>query len=135
MTPKEKLEQILGGKITTFEEEPLPGKVESETTEVVYVLDTPNLDIAQQLKQLVRRIDPPHLKHGGALATHHALRLPTGELFHAFSYRGDLVGWRRQITEGGAALGLRLGWIKQQAKFVTSDGAEYELGLCEHVRI
>jgi hypothetical protein len=135
MTPKQRLEKILGGKITPFAEEPLPGLATSQSSEVVYVTDYPGMEIALQLRQIARRIDPPYIKDGGIHATQHALRLPDGRLFHAFRYTGDIEGWRRQVQEGAALLKLSLGWVQAPATFRTSEGIEYELSKCEHLRL
>lgn len=45
MTPKERLEQILGGKITPHNEQPLPGIDAVAGTDVYYVADTPELEL------------------------------------------------------------------------------------------
>jgi hypothetical protein len=132
---REQIEKILGGKITPFNEEPLPGLEPSDGSEVVYFANFAEDDIAEQLKQLARRIDPPHLKHGSVGATMHTLTLPNGKVFHAIKYRGDLDGWRRQIAEGAQSLDVVLGRIENGSVFRLSDGAAYDLAECSHGRI
>ncbi len=129
---REQTEKILGGKITPFSEEPLPGLEPSDTSEVVYFANFSDCDIAEQLKQLARRIEPPHLKHGSVGATMHTLALPDGRVFHAIRYRGDLDGWRRQIAEGAQSLGVALGKIENGLVFKLSDGTTFALAGCSH---
>jgi hypothetical protein len=129
---REQIEKILGGKITPFSEEPLPGLERSDTSEVVYFANFADCDIAEQLKQLARRIEPPLLKHGSVGATMHTLTVPDGSVFHAIRYRGDLDGWRQQITEGAKSLGVTLGRIEDGSIFVLSDGQTHTLVDCKH---
>lgn len=133
MTPKERMEQILGGKITDHRDQPLPGIEDVEGTAVYYFSDTDGLELGEQLARLVRCAVPPRITSGGAIATKHALRTPDGTLYHAIKCRGDLDGWRQQLEEGALLLGLNLGSIQARIAFKTTTGSTVALDECEHV--
>lgn len=135
MEKREQLEKILGGKITSFDEEPLPGMEASADSEVVYFAEHSSEDIADQMRQLARQVSPPLLKHGSVGTTMHKLTAPTGEVFHAIRYRGDIEGWRRQIEEGARALGVVLGRIEDGRVLALSTGRKISLSDCKHERV
>ncbi len=58
------------------------------------------------------------------------LWLPSGELFHALSYKGDIDGWREQISNGANQLGLLTAKIVNN-QFILSDGRSYHLSDCK----
>jgi len=134
MSARKAIEQILGGSVTPFDQEPLPGTLESAQSIVIYVQDRPNLSVASQLTEVSRRISPPHIKHGSAGATMHALVLPGGMLLHAFKCTGDLASWPAQIEEGASELGLVTGRIENQS-IVLSNGTSFKLSECKHHRL
>lgn len=132
---REHLEKILGGKIESLNEQQLPGLTPSPDEEVVFFSGNVTDDLGDQMKRLIDRIEPLHAKSGRVMATKHTLTLPDGQLFHAIKYRGDLEGWRHQITEGAKILGVVVGRIERDTKFVLSDGREFALGECTHGRV
>jgi hypothetical protein len=134
-SPRQQIERILGGKVTPFDEQELPGLVPSEGAEVVYFSDFEGTDLGVKMRTLTRKIDPPLIKHGGVATTSHTLSLPDGQLFHAIKYRGDLEGWRRQIAGGAEALGVQLGRIENGTTFVLSDGRTFALAQCRHAKL
>ena len=134
MSKRQSIEKVLGGSVTPFDQEPLPGTNESSDRIVIFVQDRPGLAVANQLKEVSRRISPPHIKHGSVGATMHALRLPDGMLMHAFRCAGDLVGWRHQINQGARELDLATGTVDHQ-NIVLSNGTSFELSACEHQRL
>lgn len=134
MDKREKMEEVLGGKILPFDQEPLPGLEPSSDSEVVYFADRPG-DIADQMRELARRVHPPLLKHGSVGATMHKLTTPSGQVFHAIRYRGDIVGWRRQIEEGAKELGVVLGRIEGDQFLALSNGQRFALTDCTHERL
>ena len=72
----------------------------------------------------------PISQYGGAMAENCKLWLPTNELFHALSYRGDIDGWRKQIELGAEQLGLLTGKIVED-NIELSDGRVYALSECK----
>ena len=132
---REQMERILGSKISSFDEEPVPGLVPSPTAEVVYFSSCGSDDLADQMNRLAGHVVPPHAGHGGVVAVKHTLTIPDGQLFHAIKYRGDLEGWRRQIEEGAKGMGLLLARFENGTNFVVSDGRTFSLEECVHGRL
>ncbi|KFX02454.1 hypothetical protein KP22_18345 [Pectobacterium betavasculorum] len=75
------------------------------------------------------KVEPLIPKSGGAMVENCKLWLPSGELFHALSYKGDIEGWRKQIEQGAIQMGLFIGEIVGD-KIVLSDGRSYEISAC-----
>lgn len=67
---------------------------------------------------------------GGVISENCKLRLPTNELFHGLSYKGDIEGWRKQIEQGAEQLGLLTGEISEN-NIELSDGRIYALSDCK----
>lgn len=67
---------------------------------------------------------------GGVISENCKLWLPTNELFHGLSYKGDLEGWRKQIEMGAEKLGLLTCRITDE-NVELSDGRIYSLIECE----
>ena len=67
---------------------------------------------------------------GGVISENCKLWLPTGELFHGLSYKGDIEGWREQIKQGAEQLGLLIGKIYKN-KIELLDGRSYALSDCK----
>lgn len=134
-TPRQQIERILGGKVTPFNEQSLPGLVPIDGTEVVYFSNFGAADLYGQMEALTEQVAPPVVKHGGIVTTKHTLSLPDGQLFHALKCRGDLEGWRQQIAGGAKALGILLGRIENASTFVLSDGRTFALADCQHGRV
>ena len=67
---------------------------------------------------------------GGVISENCKLRLPTHELFHGLSYKGDIEGWRKQIEKGAEHLGLLTGKVSNNS-IELSDGRIYALSDCE----
>ena len=69
-------------------------------------------------------------KEGGALTENCKIWLPTNELFHGLSYKGDIEGWRKGITLGATHLGLLTAKIAEE-NIEISDGRVYALSDCK----
>lgn len=80
--------------------------------------------------KITTQINPPISQNGGAMAENCKLRLPTNELFHALSYKGDIEGWRKQIELGAEQLGLLTGKIVGN-NIELSDGQVFPLSECK----
>lgn len=128
---RKQLEKILG-KIESLAEQGIPGIEALSDAEVLYFCDFARGGLAEQMHELVSITDPPIAKRGGVLATKHTLVLPGGQIFHAVEYRGDIEGWRQQISEGAKAIGVTLGRIENGSTFALSDGRRYSLTECKH---
>ena len=129
---REEAERIVGGKIESLPEQPLPGLTPSPGSEVVYFQDDGTLALYEQFDRLTKHVSPPLPNDGGASTTRHTLTLPDGRVFHAIKYRGDVEGWRRQIAVCAEALGIVLGNVQDATTFVTTDGKMVALSECVH---
>lgn len=126
----DKLEQVFGGKIERAGDRVIPGMATVPGREVIYFSDDGSNPPRTQFQNLTRKVNPPHLKSGGATEQGCVLRLPDGTAFHAMSYHGDIDGWRKQIDQGAQELGLLTARVSEQ-KFLVSDGREFNLADCK----
>lgn len=119
-------------------ERKIPGMTPFEWKEFRYVSDDGNDEFLSKndllkekglFEKLTEQIDPPIPKAGGAFSENCRLWLPSGELFHALSYLGDIAGWRDQIEIGARQLGLLTGKILKD-EIILSDGRSYPLARC-----
>jgi hypothetical protein len=109
----------------------IPGKNPVEWREFRYVSDDGHDKFVGKglFKKLTEQVDPPIPTGGGVTAENCKLWLPSGELLHALSYKGDIDGWRKQIEQGADQLGLLTGAVVND-KVILSDGRNYELLEC-----
>jgi hypothetical protein len=115
-----KIEEILG--VPPFSGERIvPGMISVEGREYWYVQDNGKDDIDHQFHEVITAIEPPLHAKGGALTGGCELTLPDGRKFHAFSYKGDLDGWRKQIANGAEKLGLAAARVVD-GNLIFSDG-------------
>jgi len=108
----------------------VPGLVPVDFREVRYAEDRGEEPFELLFKRLVRHVNPPVMKDGGALIEGCVLSLPSGRRFQALSYRGDIEGWRRQVAQGAAALGVSLGQL-MDGVLVLDDGTSCPLADCQ----
>ncbi|WP_300686369.1 hypothetical protein [Chryseobacterium sp.] len=119
-------------------EREIPGMTPFEWKEFRYVSDDGSNEFLSKkdllkekglFERLTEQINPPVPIDGGALTENCRLWLPSGELLHALSYRGDIEGWRMQIEQGARQLGLLTGKIVED-EIILSDGRRYPLAHC-----
>ncbi|MBC9931203.1 hypothetical protein [Chitinophaga qingshengii] len=113
----------------------IPGTVAVEGREHLYILDDGNDCFKKHGKQsLFGKVTSQCsiAQHGGVISENCKLWLPTEELFHGLSYKGDIKGWRTQIQQGAALLGLLTGRIEAD-NIILSDGRTYPLSACKTV--
>jgi hypothetical protein len=120
--------KILGADALSAER-PIPGTVAIEGREFMYVADPGREPFAELFKRLVRQVDPPRMKKGGALIEGCAVEVPGGQRFQAVSYKGDLEGWRAQLSEGARALDLVTARVSGDS-LTADDGRSYALANC-----
>ncbi len=108
----------------------VPGVVPVDHREVRYVEENGNDPFEAFFRRLVRHVNPPVMKDGGALIEGCVLTVPGGRRFQALSYRGDIEGWRQQVTQGAAALNTTLGRMVD-GNLVLDDGSSYKLADCQ----
>ena len=107
----------------------VPGVTSSVDEEVVYVEDIIEGDFIEFFRKLIRYVDPPLIKSGGAVLDGCILTTPNGQNFQAISCRGDLEGWRKQISEGANGLKIATGHIKDNI-LILSNGDLVRLEDC-----
>lgn len=112
-------------------ERDIPGTTPVEWREHRYVSDDGNDKFVGKgfFDKLTNIIEPSIPTSGGAITENCKLWLPSGELLHALSYKGDIEGWRKQIEQGAKELGLFTGKIIDN-KIILSDNRTYDLSDC-----
>ena len=109
----------------------VPGSsVPNELREFRYVEDDQKEPFELVFRRLARHVDPPLMTDGGALIEGCVVTLPTGQRFQAISYRGDISGWRDQVTRGAAGIGRSLARIDGD-KLALDNGTSHSLGQCQ----
>lgn len=110
----------------------IPGITPVEWREYRYVSDDGNDHFIGEglFISVTNKIKPLIPKSGGAITENCKLWLPSGELLHALSYKGDIEGWRKQIEQGAKELGLFTGKIVG-SEIILSDNRHYELASCK----
>ncbi len=115
----------------------IPGTIEIEGREHLYISDDGDnfftkKDRALKKQSLFDKVTSQFelAQSGGVISENCKLWLPTEELFHGLSYKGDIVGWRKQIEKGAEKLGLLTGKIISD-NIHLSDGRVYNLSDCK----
>jgi hypothetical protein len=89
----------------------IPGRIPVVGREYWYIEAKQSINFNELFVRLVKAVDPPLYTKGGALTGGCELTLPDGRKFHAMSFKGDLDGWREQITAGVNKLRIEAGQI------------------------
>lgn len=127
---REMLEKILGGKIEQSNARNIPGVTIVDGQQVVYFSDDGKNNSRKQFKNITCFSEPPNAVRGGVNDRGCKVTPPSGPIFHAISYHGDLDGWRKDIEAGAIGLGLLLAQIKGD-QLVISDGRSIPLSDCK----
>ena len=102
-----------------------------EGREFCYVEDNGNDRFEEKLSDKVTsQLKQPIAQSGGVMSENCKFWLPTDDLFHALSYRGDIEGWRQEIELGAKQLGLLTGKIVEN-NIELSNGRVYALSECK----
>lgn len=127
---REMLEKILGGKIEQSNARNIPGVTVVDGQQVVYFSDDGKNKPRKQFNNITCFSEPPNALRGGVNDRGCKVTLPSGPIFHAISYHGDLDGWRKDIEAGAIGLGLLLAHIKGD-QLVISDDRSIPLSDCK----
>lgn len=127
---REVLEKILGGKIEQSDSRIVPGTTVVDGQQVVYFSDDGKSKFRKQFDCITCFTEPPNAVRGGVNERGCKITPPSGPLFHAISYHGDLDGWRKDIEAGAEGLGLLLARIEGD-QFVITDGRSIPLSDCK----
>ncbi len=110
--PKD-IKDILGVSSLPKERE-IPGTIEVQGREFWYIEDDGSGNFNKLFHELLTAINPPLHTSGGAITGGCSLTLADGRVFHSFSYKGDLLGWKEQVIQGAGKLSLTLGQINKE---------------------
>lgn len=124
------LEQILGGKIEQRDQRTVPGMSPVEGTEVLYYEDDRGNNPKKQFDLILDSAGEIKATSGGIVSDRCRISLPTGKVFHALSYHGDLAGWRAAVEMGANTRGVLLARI-EGGQFIVSDGRLVLLSDCK----
>ena len=127
---REVLEQILGTKIEHSDSRTVPGTMLVAGQQVVYFSDDGKNTFRKQFDDITFFTEPPNALSGGVNERGCRITPPSGPLFHAISYHGDLDGWRKDIEAGARGLGLLLARI-QGDQFIVTDDRSIPLSDCK----
>jgi hypothetical protein len=147
------VEKVIGRHILSKDELKVPGTNYTDKRKILYFSDNGKKHkFKTQFFKLMMFAKPSHATHGGGMEQGCKITIPDGLVFHAFSYGGDLDGWRKNIEIGAKGLGLLLAWIEgdqftldeqgyylpktdkkyfDNNKFVISDGRSFMLSECK----
>lgn len=127
---REVLEKILSGKIERSDSRIVPGVTIVDGQQVVYFSDDGKNKFRKQFDGITCFTEPPNAVRGGVNERGCKITPPSGPLFHAISYHGDLEGWRKDIEAGAEGLGLLLARIEGD-QLVITDGRSIPLSHCK----
>lgn len=125
----DELERILGGKIEQRGQRAIPGATLMDGKEFLYYQDDGKNKPKKQFNLLFAAAGSITATSGGVVSGGCCISLPTGTLFHALSYHGDIPGWRSAVEAGAKARGLLLARV-DGGLFVVSDGRSFSLSDC-----
>ncbi|MDR6411296.1 hypothetical protein [Paraburkholderia terricola] len=111
-------------------ERSVPGRQEVAGREFRYILDDGGEPFSSLFKRLIRHVQPPLPTSGAAMIEGCAVTLPKGEVWQAISYKGDLLGWRRQIGLGAESLNVNIASLSGDT-LVLPDGKMVDLADCK----
>lgn len=126
---RKELEAALGLGRIDFERK-IPGLAARPGDEVRYVAYDQSENPLDVIERVLHAIEPSLPEHGGWLTENCDLTLPSGELFSAVSYGGDLEGWRKQVEQGAKLLGRKTAQIVGD-KLQIDDGREVNVSDCK----
>ncbi len=126
----DELERILGGKIEQRDQRDVPGTTPIDGTEFLYFEDDGRNKPKKQFNLLLDAAGAIAATSGGIISDRCRISLPTGTVFHALSYHGDIAGWRSAVEVGANTRGLLLARI-EGGQFVISNGRSFRLSDCK----
>jgi len=110
-------------------ERTIPGTRKSGNREYLYLSSPKGKSFDALFRKVVRFVTPPLMKGGGVGTEGCKIELPNGEIFQAISYKEDLDGWRKQITQGALANNVKIAQIEGE-KIKLESGKAFLLNEC-----
>lgn len=115
----------------------IPGTIKVEGREFLYISDDGNnyftrKSLRSKKLSLFDKVTSQFrlAKNGGVISENCRIWLPTGELFHGLSYKGDIEGWRKGIELSTNQLNLLIAVIVEN-NIKLSDERIYALSDCK----
>ena len=109
----------------------IPGTINIVGREFCYIEDDGKDKFEEELfDKVTSPYEFTNAKDGGIISENCKLWIPTNELFHGLSYKGDVDGWRKDIFDGAKKLNLLIGNINGE-NIELSDGRIYPLTKCK----
>ena len=124
-----RLEDAFGGRLERKGARTIPGTIQTNGVATIYFLDHGRESYRKQLSSILRQNTSPYAKHGGGNEPGCKIHVQSGQTFSAFSFQGDLEGWRKDFEYGVQALDLLMARIEGD-KFMISDGRSIPLAEC-----
>lgn len=100
ISQQEELERILGGSIEQRDQRSVPGATLIERAEFIYYEDDGQNTAKKQFNLLLDSAGVITAKSGGIVSDSCQVSLPSGTIFHALSYHGDIARWRQGVEAG-----------------------------------
>ncbi len=114
-----------------YQNREIPGTIAVEGREFRYISDDGLDKFEEELfDRILNQLDVPIAQNGGVISENCKLWLPTGDLYHGLSYKGDINGWRKEIEQGAAIIGLHIGMIVN-GSIKLLNGREFKLSDCK----
>lgn len=123
------METVLGSDIAQPDELEVPGSKDSDCDRVLYFTVNKGKNARALFQKILNFSNPPNAQSGGAHEGGCLITTMTAEVFCSVQFRGDLVGWRKDIELGAAAVGSELATI-ENGNLVTFDGRSFSLAEC-----
>lgn len=109
----------------------IPGLNISEFREVRYIQGNKIKNFEKELfDQLFDSVDNPQVKHGGVISENCKITTPDNHIFYGVSYKGDIVGWRKDFEYGAKKMSLLFAYIKDNY-LIDSLDRKYLLSECK----
>lgn len=130
MIKKSKLEQALGGRLTTQTERQIPGLDDDDSVSTIY-FGVPRGESAKVIfRKITNFTNPPFAQSGGVTEAGCTISPSSDLVFHALEIHGDLTGWRADVEAGAAAENILLANVHNDWLHV-QDGQSFALEECQ----
>ncbi len=118
-----------------MENRKIPGTIKVEGREFRYISDDGSgvfTNFNRKYDDLFCKVTSQYeiAKKGGVISENCKLETLDKGIFYGLSYKGDILGWRKQIELGAKKLNLIIGEIIED-KLILSDGRNYNLSDCK----
>jgi len=120
------LKQLFMWVVQKIDGQRIPGVNALGDGEWVYFLPHPDVDPRKQFGTLVSQVSKRRAKSGAIGEAGIRIELPDGRVFYGIYYRGDIQGWRADITESCQKQGIMLARFKRR-RFIVDSVQSYRI--------